>query len=69
MENKRPEAASSCEGEPAPEREAPDILDVGVNPGDRPNGDRRVLPADCGSLGEVAVGELERPWAERVCGG
>ncbi len=55
----------SCEGEPAPEREVPDILEVGVKPGDKPKGDRRVLPADCGSFGEEeVVGEFERP-----CGG
>ena len=59
--NKRPEAAISCEGEPEPERDAPDILEVGVRPGDIPKGDRRVPPADCGSLGEVVVGEFERP--------
>jgi hypothetical protein len=69
LENKRPAAAISCEGEPAPEREAPDILEVGVRPGDKPKGDRRVLPADCGSFGEVVVGEFERPWADNVCGG
>jgi hypothetical protein len=68
LENKRPAAAISCEGEPEPEREAPDILEVGVSPGERPKGDRRVLPADCGSFGEVLVGELER-WAEIDCGG
>ena len=65
LENKRPAAAMSCEGEPAPEREVPDILEVGVKPGDKPKGDRRVLPADCGSFGEEeVVGEFERP-----CGG
>lgn len=59
----------SCEGEPAPEREAPDILEVGVSPGDRPNGERRALPADCGSLGEALVGDVERFCAESVWGG
>lgn len=44
-------------------------MELGVKPGDRPKGDRRVLPADSGSFGEVAVGEFERPWAERPCGG
>ena len=47
----------------------PDILDVGVKPGDKPKGDRRVLPADCGSFGEEVVGEFERAWADKVCGG
>lgn len=60
LENKRPDAAISWFGEPAPEREAPGILEVGVRPGERPYGDLRVLPADWGSLGEVLVGELER---------
>jgi hypothetical protein len=69
LENKRPEAAISCEGEPAPERDAPDILEVGVRPGDKPKGERRVLPADWGSFGDVVVGEFDRPCAERVCGG
>lgn len=59
--NKRPEADISCEGEPAPERDALDIFEVGVRPGDIPKGDRRVPPADWGSLGEVVVGEFERP--------
>jgi hypothetical protein len=69
LENRRPEAAISCEGDPAPERDAPDIFEVGVRPGDGPNGERRVLPADCGSFGEVVVGEFERPWAETAfCG-
>ena len=61
MENRRPAAAISWEGEPAPERDAPDILEVGVRPGDKPKGDLRVLPADCGSFGEVVVGEFDLP--------
>lgn len=69
LENRRPDAAISCEGEPAPERDAPGILEVDVRPGDRPKGDRRVLAADWGSFGEVVVGDVERPWAEAVCGG
>ena len=68
FENRRP-AAISCEGEPAPERGTPDILEAAVRPGDRPKGDRNVLPTEGGgSFGDVVVGEVER-WAAVECGG
>ena len=50
---------SSCDGEPAPDREAPAIL-PDVIPGGKPKGDLRVALA-VGSVGELlAVGEPER---------
>ena len=58
----------SWDGEPAPDRVAPDILPDGVRPGDRPYGERTV-PADCGSFGDVLVGDPDRFWTVAVCGG
>jgi hypothetical protein len=51
---------SSCDGEPAPDREAPAILPDDVIPGGKPNGVLKVALA-VGSVGELlAVGEPER---------
>lgn len=50
----------SCDGEPAPDREFPDILPAEFNPPERPNGDLRGLPLEA-SVGEVfAVEDPER---------
>ena len=59
LENSRLAAAMSWDGEPAPDRGAPDILLEGARPGERPKGDR-TAPADWGSLGDVLVGDPER---------
>jgi hypothetical protein len=45
LENRRPVAAMSCEGEPEPDRGAPDILLEELRPGERPKGER-TAPAD-----------------------
>jgi len=51
---------SSCDGEPAPDREAPVIFPDDVIPGGKPKGDLKVALA-VGSVGELlAVGEPER---------
>jgi len=68
LENRRPEAAISWDGEPEPDRGAPDILEDGAKPGDRPKADRTEL-AEVGSFGDVLVGDPVRIWAVTVCGG
>lgn len=51
---------SSCEGEPAPDREFPAIFPVEFMPPDRPKGDLNALPLE-GSIGDVlAVDDPER---------
>ncbi len=62
------EAPISWDGEPAPDRGAPDILVVGARPGDRPKGDLMV-PLGDGSFGEVLEGELERFGTVAACAG
>jgi hypothetical protein len=66
LEYSRPAAAISCDGEPAPDLGATDILFCGLRFGDRPKGER-TPPPDGGSIGEVAVGEPD--WPVVGCGG
>lgn len=57
----------SCDGEPAPDREAPDILFCEMSPGGRPKGER-IEPPEGGSMGGLAVGESDDCWAVADCG-
>jgi hypothetical protein len=58
LENRRLEPGSSCDGEPAPDRELPAILFEGLRPPGKPNGERE---GGRGSMGELlAEGEPER---------
>ena len=59
LENNLPEAPMSCEGEPAPDRVVPCILEEAPRPLDKPKGD--LIAFAVGSPGEVlAVGEVDR---------
>jgi hypothetical protein len=60
LEKSLPDAPISCDGEPEPEREAPDILEEGLRPGERPNGDLAAPPEGGSSGDELEVGEVER---------
>lgn len=60
LEKSLADAAMSCDGEPAPEREAPDILAGGLRPGERPKGDLAAPPEEGSSGEELVPGEVER---------
>jgi hypothetical protein len=68
LEKSRLDPPISCDGEPAPDRVAPDILVDGVKPGDRPKGDR-TEPLGDGSLGDVLGGEFVLLGAADAWGG
>lgn len=69
MEKRRLDPAISCDGEPAPEREAPASLEAEDRPPGRPNGDRIAEPVPAESAGGVfAVGEPVPVWVEKPTG-
>lgn len=50
---------SSCDGDPAPDRDVPPILPAEVSPGGKPKGD--LIEPAVGSVGELfALGDPER---------
>lgn len=62
LEKGRPTPLRSCDGEPAPDRVAPDILPPEVTPLGKPKGDLKEVPV-VGSVGELlAEGEPDRGW-------
>lgn len=68
LEKSLAEPGASCDGEPAPDREAPPIFEVGFITPDIPKGDLIEDPLG-DSMGEMwATGEVER-WLPADLGG